>query len=77
MKDCVSTMCAPFDADEKSISLVELHKGMLSAMNELLVMVSFWLLPEYKVTIFWSSFFSNFCSLFRSWSLMHQRRKLT
>ncbi|KAL1222919.1 Negative regulator of systemic acquired resistance SNI1 [Cardamine amara subsp. amara] len=39
MKDCVSTMCAPFDAGEKSISLVELHKGMLSAMNELLVMI--------------------------------------
>ncbi|KAG2242534.1 hypothetical protein Bca4012_023673 [Brassica carinata] len=39
MKDCLSTMCSPFDADGKSISLVELHKGMLSAMNELLVMI--------------------------------------
>lgn len=58
MKDCVSTMCAPFDADEKSISLVELHKGMLSAMNELLVMVSFWLLPEFNVYYF-LEFFSH------------------
>ncbi|CAF2069626.1 unnamed protein product [Brassica oleracea var. botrytis] len=39
MKDCISTMCTPFDADGKSISLVELHKGMLSAMKELLVMI--------------------------------------
>ncbi|KAF8097419.1 hypothetical protein N665_0289s0008 [Sinapis alba] len=39
MKDCLSAMCSPFDADGKSISLVELHKGMLSAMKELLVMI--------------------------------------
>ncbi|KAH0941289.1 hypothetical protein HID58_000926 [Brassica napus] len=39
MKDCLSTMCSPFDADGKSTSLVELHKGMLSAMKELLVMI--------------------------------------
>ncbi|XP_010434532.1 PREDICTED: uncharacterized protein LOC104718470 isoform X3 [Camelina sativa] len=39
MKDYLSTMCAPIDADEKSISLVELHNGTLSAMKELLVMV--------------------------------------
>lgn len=52
MKDCLSTMCALVDAGEKSISLVELQKGSLSAMKELLVMVSRWLLPEYKVTIF-------------------------
>uniref|UniRef100_A0A1J3IW18 Negative regulator of systemic acquired resistance SNI1 n=1 Tax=Noccaea caerulescens TaxID=107243 RepID=A0A1J3IW18_NOCCA len=39
MKDCVSTICALFDADEKSISLVDLHKGTLSAMKELLVMI--------------------------------------
>lgn len=50
MKDCLSTMCSPFDADGKSISLVELHKGMLSAMKELLVMVSRWLLSVYGVT---------------------------
>ncbi|CAH8346087.1 unnamed protein product [Eruca vesicaria subsp. sativa] len=39
VKDCLSTMCSPFDADGKSISLVELHKGMLSAMKELLIMI--------------------------------------
>ncbi|CAN6986100.1 hypothetical protein IGI04_000940 [Brassica rapa subsp. trilocularis] len=39
MKDCLSTMCSPFDADGKSTSLVELHNGMLSAMKELLVMI--------------------------------------
>ncbi|XP_010496227.1 PREDICTED: uncharacterized protein LOC104773342 isoform X2 [Camelina sativa] len=39
MKDYLSTMCAPINADEKSISLVELHKGTLSAMKELLVMI--------------------------------------
>ncbi|CAL9225942.1 unnamed protein product [Arabidopsis halleri] len=39
MKDYLSTMCAPIDADEKSISLVELHKDTLSAMKELLVMI--------------------------------------
>ncbi|CAA7042730.1 unnamed protein product [Microthlaspi erraticum] len=39
MKDCVSTICALFDADEKSISLVDLHKGTLSAMKELLAMI--------------------------------------
>ncbi|EOA15774.1 hypothetical protein CARUB_v10006931mg [Capsella rubella] len=39
MKDYLSTMCAPIDADEKSTSLVELHEGMLSAMKELLVMM--------------------------------------
>ncbi|XP_010434530.1 PREDICTED: uncharacterized protein LOC104718470 isoform X2 [Camelina sativa] len=39
MKDYLSTMCAPIDADEKSISLVELHNGTLSAMKELLVMI--------------------------------------
>ncbi|CAL9222453.1 unnamed protein product, partial [Arabidopsis halleri] len=41
MKDYLSTMCAPIDADEKSISLVELHKDTLSAMNDLLVMIIF------------------------------------
>jgi len=46
MKDYLSTMCASIDAAEKSISLVELHKDMLTAMKELLVMVSF-RLPEY------------------------------
>lgn len=40
-------MCASIDADEKSISLVELRKDTLFAMKELLVMVSCWLLPEY------------------------------
>jgi hypothetical protein len=39
MKDYLSTMCASIDADEKSISLVELHKDMLTAMKELLVMI--------------------------------------
>ncbi|CAH2078642.1 unnamed protein product [Thlaspi arvense] len=39
MKDCLSTIHALFDADGKSISLVELHKGTLSAMKELLVMI--------------------------------------
>ncbi|CAN8231476.1 unnamed protein product [Cochlearia groenlandica] len=39
MKDCLSTMCTPCDAHEKSISLVELHKGMVSSMKELLVMI--------------------------------------
>ncbi|XP_019088514.1 PREDICTED: uncharacterized protein LOC104723217 isoform X2 [Camelina sativa] len=39
MKDYLSTMCATINADEKSISLVELHKGTLSAMKELLVMI--------------------------------------
>ncbi|ESQ55553.1 hypothetical protein EUTSA_v10025244mg [Eutrema salsugineum] len=38
-KDCLSTMCALFDADEKSISSVELHKGALRAMKELLVII--------------------------------------
>ncbi|KAG7616486.1 Negative regulator of systemic acquired resistance SNI1 [Arabidopsis thaliana] len=39
MKDYLSTMCASIDADEKSVSLVELHKDMLTAMKELLVMI--------------------------------------
>ncbi|KFK28519.1 hypothetical protein AALP_AA7G007100 [Arabis alpina] len=39
MKDCLSTMCALVDAGEKSISLVELQKGSVSAMKELLVMI--------------------------------------
>ena len=52
MKDCLSTMCSPFDADGKSTSLVELHNGMLSAMKELLVMVSRWLSSVYRVTIY-------------------------
>ncbi|VVB12582.1 unnamed protein product [Arabis nemorensis] len=39
MKDCLSTMCALVDPSEKSISMVELQKGSLSAMKELLVMI--------------------------------------
>lgn len=63
MKDYLSTMCAPIDADEKSISLVELHKDTLSAMKELLVMVSCQL-PEYLVFRFLVLFSLTFLFLF-------------
>lgn len=62
MKDYLSTMCASIDADEKTISLVELHKDMLTAMKELLVMVSF-RLPEYLVFQFSELFALRFLFL--------------
>lgn len=59
-------MCSPFDADGNSISLVELHKGMLSAMKELLVMVKS--LVIYIST--WSYYFLEFFTLSHMFSAL-------